>query len=287
MIVKNENQTWNSQNSSLLSYFVLSDEDFVYPKLDFSTPFFLDGITLVIFKEGECRIKINLKEWHIKKNTLLTIFPGSLLIPIEKSDDLKIEFLFFSIDFFSNWDIVPGLDIERLENHLILEEKQINDILEFHSFILKRYKNNMQLHRDELIKSLLNGFIIELTSIYQQNLNDNVPPQISKNRKALLFKHFIQLITKYHTKERRVSFYANQMCITDKHLGQVIKKASGKLASDWISYMTILSIKASLCHTQKTILQISEDYNFPNPSFFNQFFKKHTGLTPKKYRENH
>ncbi|NDV82110.1 AraC family transcriptional regulator [Bacteroides sp. 51] len=33
-----------------------------------------------------------------------------------------------------------------------------------------------------------------------------------------------------------------------------------------------------------TVQQISEELNFPNPSFFTQYFKKNTGLTPKEYR---
>lgn len=267
--------------------FVLSDEHFVHPKLDFVSPYFINGVTLVVFLEGECKVKINLREWHIKKNTLLTIFPGSLFIPIEKSDDLKTEFIFFPIDFLSNWNIVPDLSFDKLENQpcYVLDEKQINDILDFHYFMLKKYKNTDETYRDDLMKLLLNAFVIELINIYKRNINSAISPKASDSRKDQMFNRFILLVSEHHTKERKVSFYANQMCITDKHLGQVIKKASGRLAASWISYMLILSIKSSLHYSQKSIAQISEDFNFPNPSFFNQFFKKHTNLTPKKYRE--
>ena len=44
-------------------------------------------------------------------------------------------------------------------------------------------------------------------------------------------------------------------------------------------------IKIELKHTDKSVAQISEDMNFPNPSFFSKYFKRLTGLTPLEYRE--
>ena len=46
----------------------------------------------------------------------------------------------------------------------------------------------------------------------------------------------------------------------------------------------IFDAKSQLKYTRKTIQEISNDLNFPNPSFFGKFFKQHTGMTPKAYR---
>ena len=37
--------------------------------------------------------------------------------------------------------------------------------------------------------------------------------------------------------------------------------------------------------TQKSIQEISDDFNFPNASYFGTFFKKQTGVSPQQYRE--
>lgn len=58
-----------------------------------------------------------------------------------------------------------------------------------------------------------------------------------------------------------------------------------KNASEIIGRMVIAGIKASLKCTDQTILQISEEFHFPNPSFFGTYFKKHTGMTPAQYRK--
>ena len=36
--------------------------------------------------------------------------------------------------------------------------------------------------------------------------------------------------------------------------------------------------------TVTTISQVADYYNFPNPSFFGKYFKKHTGLTPRRFK---
>ncbi|MEA4905391.1 MAG: AraC family transcriptional regulator, partial [Petrimonas sp.] len=47
----------------------------------------------------------------------------------------------------------------------------------------------------------------------------------------------------------------------------------------------IMSAKILLKSSDSTIMQISEELNFPNPSYFGRYFKKATGMTPKEYRE--
>ncbi|MFV0396885.1 MAG: helix-turn-helix domain-containing protein [Bacteroidales bacterium] len=44
-------------------------------------------------------------------------------------------------------------------------------------------------------------------------------------------------------------------------------------------------MKTRLQDITRSIQEIAEEMNFPNPSFFAQYFRKYTGLTPKGYRE--
>ena len=54
--------------------------------------------------------------------------------------------------------------------------------------------------------------------------------------------------------------------------------------AEWIAEAVILDAKTQLRTSQMTVQQIANYLNFPNPSFFGRFFKKHTGMTPKAYR---
>jgi AraC-like DNA-binding protein len=57
-------------------------------------------------------------------------------------------------------------------------------------------------------------------------------------------------------------------------------------ATDWITRSVILNAKALLGSTQLTVQKISARLNFPNPSFFRQYFLRHTGMTPKEFRRS-
>ncbi|MBQ3360807.1 MAG: helix-turn-helix domain-containing protein, partial [Bacteroidaceae bacterium] len=52
----------------------------------------------------------------------------------------------------------------------------------------------------------------------------------------------------------------------------------------WIDRALIEHIKIELKHTDKSIAQISDEMDFPNPSFFSKFFKRLADKTPLEYR---
>ena len=76
------------------------------------------------------------------------------------------------------------------------------------------------------------------------------------------------------------------MCLTERYLGTVIRQASGVTAKEWIDRAVISRIKVELRHTDESVASISEQMNFPNPSFFSKYFKRLTQMTPNEYRES-
>ena len=89
-----------------------------------------------------------------------------------------------------------------------------------------------------------------------------------------------------YKKERSVSFYANKLCLTPKHLSGVVKEVSGKTAGEWIDRLVILEARAMLKTTEMSIQQIAEHLNFANQSFFGKYFKHYVGISPKEYRRS-
>ena len=64
----------------------------------------------------------------------------------------------------------------------------------------------------------------------------------------------------------------------------VVKKVSGRTASDWIDDYVILQAKQLLRSSSLTIQEVSRELNFSNQSFFGKYFKKHVGMSPSEYR---
>ena len=76
------------------------------------------------------------------------------------------------------------------------------------------------------------------------------------------------------------------MCLSQRYLGTVVRQTSGTTAKEWIDRALITQAKVLLHHSDKSVIQISEELNFPNPAFFSKYFKRLTGMTPKQFSES-
>lgn len=269
--------------------FILSDngaqiKDYSF---NFQHPNIIEGIALAICIQGTAHVKINLQEYHIEPNMIVTLLPNYLLEICDYSDDWLIEFIFISFDFVSDFKLIAETDlfeqIGKITCLKIKEEEMLN-LLDFHAFIVKKYKREDHLYRDEITKSLLHTLVYEVLQLLSSY-------EITTNSKALtrreeLLTHFIGLLFQFHRQERSIQFYADKMSLTPKYLSKVIREASGKSVSQWIDEMVIMEAKAMLKSSNLTVLQISEKLNFPNASFFGSYFKKRTGFSPIQYRKS-
>ena len=102
----------------------------------------------------------------------------------------------------------------------------------------------------------------------------------------LLFKRFIDLLSKEEVKKRKVLYYADKLCISPKYLSTTVKEISGKTALDWINEYVVADIQYHLKHSELTIKEIAELLDFENLSFFGKYLKKHLGLSPTDYRRD-
>lgn len=276
----------NPKSILTAGHLIISDGE-IESSMLLSHTYTIEGFAIAICRQGYGKIKINLKEYGITDNTVVTVLPNSLIEMINASNNGVTEFLFFPLDFISDIefhsDINLDFAIKLIENPCIkATDEQINTLLEYHSFIAKQCRRPDWGHRLDIIKRLLIPLIFEMIDIY--NYRGNKTSNTKSDHKDYIFGSFMKLLYKEHQKQRTIRFYANKLCLTPKYFALIIKQASGKSAVELINGMTISSIKSLLRSSDKTILQISEEMNFPNQSFFSQFFKKHTGMTPLVYR---
>lgn len=101
-----------------------------------------------------------------------------------------------------------------------------------------------------------------------------------------IFNNFVRLITENCITERKVHFYASQLCITPKYLSRIVHEKSGKTASRLIKEAVLREINYLLKNTTLSIKEISNAMNFPNASFFCKYFKNEFGISPNRYRES-
>ncbi len=108
---------------------------------------------------------------------------------------------------------------------------------------------------------------------------------ISEN-KDKLFHEFRVLLTNNFREERSVQFYADKMRISTRHLNSVCQRASGQNAKEIIDHFTIIELEVSLIYTHKSFQELVNEFHFPDQSYLNRYFKRHTGYSLSEFRSN-
>lgn len=247
-----------------------------------SSPFMYNGMIVLICLSGRSLINLNHKEYEIKENDILTIFPNHITQIVEVSDVFLYSALFLNWEYLLKSAIKTDLEVLQkiAKTPLVSVQKEdLNDVMSLYLLLSKHV--NKSCSYEDLIKSLLNSLILQLSLLYNTRY---VIRQMSRQEEVveLLFKHLFA----HFKKERHISFYADKLCLSPKYLSKVVKNTTGKTISCWINNLIIIEAKRQLKNTTCTVSQISEDLGFASPSFFGTFFKRHTGMTPFNYKRS-
>ena len=105
-------------------------------------------------------------------------------------------------------------------------------------------------------------------------------------RSDKILKDFTELLGQHIMTETSVGFYAEQLCISKKYLSLIVKQKTHVNISTIISVIRTETASRLLRDPEMTIQQIASAMSFSDQSSFGKFFKKHTGMSPLKYRQN-
>ena len=280
-------KTSDQDNAPIRSYSFSNSAVPPPPGFSLDYPFLSKGMLFGLCLKGNTTLRINFKEHILTPNSIFTILPNQIFEGLEKSEDLFIEYLFFSTEFVSNLPLPKDFDI--LNNMtkspcLSVSEENMSELMEYHSFIVKVCNNQNRINQEEIIKSLMYAFIALISSLYWET--ETGEELESSSRGKTIADDFSHLLTEYHKTERKASFYSDKLCITTPYLSRTLKKYTGRSVNEWITEAVILEAKALLKSSNMSIVQLSEELNFPNPSFFIRYFKQYAGITPMKYRNS-
>lgn len=244
----------------------------------------LTGSVLGICLQGSGELMIDSDIYHISEQDMFVIFSQAIFQPISFSKDIKLFIFGINPEFFTNLDLGALLSyFLYIKEHpcISLNDEEMHMICELCKLIQIKSQRENHIFIKEVAEKMMLTLCYEICNIY--SARKPVEQQKGK-RKERLLADFLYLLNQHYNESRTLEFYASKLCVTSKYLYQVIKETSGHSPSVWIAYAVILNAKALLKSDNLSISQISDMLNFPNPSFFTQYFKKHTGITPKKFR---
>lgn len=237
---------------------------------------------------GECTFQFNLAEYKVKAHDFIMIPPGSILQFQNRSDTYRSYVILFSSAFLNSVDLVRGsffFSTVATEHPVLpLSERDAVLLKDYCSLLQRIYERIHPEMEPAIVRHMLISLFYTVSSLCRQRYK--MKEAAPFDRLEDLYHRLGKLIMAHYKTERTVRFYADKLCLSPRYLSFLVKKASGRLVSELIDRAVILDAQFQLKSSDRTVQQIADDLNFPNPSFFSKFFKRHTGLSPRQYRES-
>ncbi|SFW55555.1 helix-turn-helix domain-containing protein [Chitinophaga sancti] len=156
---------------------------------------------------------------------------------------------------------LPGDELESVNQLICLMQKEYND------------KKTQAI-------PLLQHYLSVLLLILQRN-NTEAPA----GNKSLLIR-YRELVAAHYLEWTKPAQYAEALHISVDYLNEVVRQHSGQTASSLITERRVLEAKRLLLHAEESVKEIAWHLQFNEVSYFNRFFKQHTGYTPAAFRES-
>ena len=244
-------------------------------------------ILIGLCTKGQLRYRIDGKEQVITEGDILIVSEHQVIDGYNPSPTMEGLCIMMSVNFFheiikSVHDVSSLFVFARTQPVLKLEQRECDVFKEFFYVIKKKINDTNNFFRKDLIRTLLLAMFYDVGNIIYRVRNFG-KVQVPSEK---LFTRFLRLVQTNCKRERRVSWYAQQLCISPKYLSLVVKRISGRTALEWIENYVTMELRVALKNSTRSIKEIAEDMNFPNQSFLGKYFKEHVGMTPSEYRKS-
>ena len=241
-------------------------------------------LPVAICTEGSMKASINLLDYEIRPNDLITLLPGTIIQFRERTEKVCLCFAGFSAHCAGRINLMKNIGNaypKLIEQPVVPLNEEVASYLKDYFALLSRASCNENFEMDsELVELSLQTILTSIRLIYHKFPGENS----SSNRKKEICRELIQAITENYKNERRAQFYADKLGISLQHLSTTVRQVTGKSVLDTIAYIVIMDAKAKLKGTNMTIQEIAYSLNFPSASFFGKYFRRYVGMTPLDFR---
>lgn len=100
------------------------------------------------------------------------------------------------------------------------------------------------------------------------------------------FRQFQQRVRQVGT-THSISQLADELAITPVHLNRICQAVAGKSASQLVQEHILHEARKYLIYTSYSVSEIAYLLHFEYPNYFAKFFRKHMGVSPTEFREQH
>ncbi len=247
----------------------------------------MDSYAITMLTRGSASFCVDGKSYEMTANHIFVFRPSITVERTAIDDDAQYSIMVLSqqyarsliaIDGRNTWDILLYLT----DNPVIqLSDEQV-DIFRQYLFLTRHHLSNPDTpHHREMMNHLFAAMLYEFHNIIALHLN---AADYNFTNAERTFRRFYEILNDVSPRRRKVEFFADQLNITPKYLSAICKHITGKSAKQHIDDAVLRDITVLLRDERLSVKEIAQLTGFPNQSFLGTYLRKHTGLSPHKYR---
>jgi AraC family transcriptional regulator, transcriptional activator of pobA len=244
------------------------------------------GVVFITQGNGTCVLDAD--SYQIEPNSVLFLRPNQRIV-LEPADEFRRFEILFSEEFLTLNEVRahrlpgPGLfDVGAKQQVYRLSEEEAKKALRLIDDISQEYDL-----RHPAYVTALRSFLIVMLLQFWRCLSGKAESGLvgGGEGRAHIASRFQRLVAEEPRLDRTVTFYAGVLEISAGHLHELVKDATGETPISVVQREVILEAKRLLIHTTRQIADIAKTLAFKDASYFGRYFRRNTGLTPGRFRQ--
>ena len=250
----------------------------------------IDCFMTVFCLEGNITLNINGNQHSLKKDFCAILPPGTVVRKVACNQPYVVKIAAASTSFLTEilsssketWNIIHYLYYNPI--HPIQKASSYKLYL-YKELLITLIQEQPHAYSKQTRRFHFAGMFCELMVLLSQMIPKDYEPQtLEKNRAAIITRDFIELVNGDNGMHRTVSYYADRLCYSPKYLSATVKLTTGKSPLQIINAHAVKQIKYKIKHSEMSMKELADYFEFTNPSFFGKFVKMHIGMSPMQYR---
>lgn len=275
-----------------------ADDDFVIVNSLEEGPYSNERIRLECFLIAICidgcvQLDINSRTYQLQAGDLLLGLPNTIISHAMLSPKYKVKLACVSTRFLQS---IVKMEKETWDTAMHIHKNPVQTVGHegtgsiagfYRDLIAAKINDEPHCYHKEVIQHLFSALFCEMLGMLNKEIvctDEAQRPKESIRQADYILRKFLEMLGKDNGMHRSVTHFADALCYTPKHFSKVIKQACGRTPLELINERCIQHIKYRLKHSDRSIKEIAEEFNFPNQSFFGKYVKMHLGTSPVNYR---
>ena len=172
------------------------------------------------------------------------------------------------------------------ESNSIFSDKDVKTLRTDISNLISSLKNTKHHFAEEVTYSYFYILLTDMADMMWRRYEKGTPSHHTDMRRAdSILKDFVTLLQENIETHTDIGFYAEKLCISKQYLSLIVKEKTRVTLGTVIASMRVEEASRLLRDPGLTLQQIAEMMSFSDQSSFGKFFRKHTGISPLKYRQ--